>query len=200
MRTIITIALLLASYAAVAALPAQYSECLHQDQLSGWNMMSMADLKEVAKNSRVIYCENQVMPTGKIDTIDLLKSHVDVAISLARTNYFKEDLIQMGAAGPYLLYVDNASFGKDTLADIAKAGAQLVIMSATSGLTQSDLLSLAQTKPFILHVNSAIPKDNLKALMDAKVQLVISTSSSNISRGDLVSLGSTDPAAITIIP
>lgn len=194
------LSLIFSGFLAQAALPPQYSECLHQDSLSSLNVVSVYDLKEIAKNSKVIYCENQVSAVGKSDTIDLLKSHVDIGISLARTNYFKEDLIQMAAAGPYLLYVDNANIGRDSLIDIAKAGAQLVIMSATAGLTQSDLLTIAQAKPFIYHVNSAIPKDNLKALLDAKVQLVISSSSSNISRGDLVALGTGDPAAITIIP
>ena len=196
----LNLALIFSGTLALAALPPQYSECLHQDALTSLNVISVYDLKEIAKNSKVIYCENQVSPVGKSDTIDLLKSHVDIGISLARTNYFKEDLIAMAAAGPYLLYVDNATFGRDTLTEIAKAGVELVIMSATSGLTQGDLLIMAQAKPFIYHVNSAVSKDNLKALLDAKVQLVISSSSSNISRGDLVALGTADPAAITIIP
>jgi hypothetical protein len=198
MKALITLACsLLLGSTVLAALPPQYSECLRTDASTS---MSYYDLKELSKVSRVTYCQNQLGLIGKTEISELLKGKIDVGISLAKTNYSKEDFLEMAKSGSFLLYVDSPKFNKEALVDLAKAGIQLVILYSTAGLSKDDMLYIASEKSFILNVNSNIIKEDLISLVKANVQLVIRTGQANLSKDDLVAVAKTNTALVTIFP
>ena len=189
---------LLVSAIAQAALPPQFSECQRTDASTS---MSYADLKQISQVSRVTYCQTQVGLITKADTLDLLKGKIDLAISLAKTNYSKEDLLDLArAGGTYLLYVDSPKLARGDLVDLANAGVQLAVMLGNAGLSQSDLIALVAAKPFILNVNSAANRDDLIALVRAGAQVVIRTSNAGLSRDDMVAIARANAGAVTITP
>lgn len=180
-----------------AALPPQFSECLVGDS----GAISTQDLRDIAKVSKVTYCQNQLGLTNKDDTLDMLKDkNIQLGISLAKTNYSREDLIDIAKAGSFVLYVDSSKLAKEYLIDIAKAGAQLVIISATSGLSFSDLRDIGRAKSFVYNVNSGVTKDDLKALVDIGVQVVIRSNQSALSKDEIIEVAKVNSDLVTIMP
>jgi len=196
-KFILTIATLMLPQFLHAALPPQYSECQRTDASTS---MSYNDMKEISRVSRVTYCQTQVGLISKSDTLDLLKGKVDLAISLGKTNYSKEDLIDLAKSGSYLLYVDSSKLSRQDLIDLANAGVQLAVMFGSAGLAREDLLAIAAAKPYILSVNAAANRDDLIALVKANVQLVIRTSNASLTREDLVAVARANAGLVTIMP
>lgn len=180
-----------------AAIPTNYSDCLRLDSSSS---LSFRDLKDLAAVSRVTFCQNQVGVINKNEVKELLKSNVELAVSLARTNYVKEDLLDLAKTGSFLLYVDSGRLAKEALIDLANAGVQLVVMSSTSNLSREDLLALARAKPFILNLNSVARKEDLRALLELKVQVAIRSSQSSLSKDDIVEIARGNSDLVTIFP
>ncbi|WP_374077289.1 hypothetical protein [Bdellovibrio bacteriovorus] len=192
------ILLILFSWLSFAALPPQFSECLSGN--SG-TAMSVADLKEISKISRVTYCQNQVGLVGKLETMDLLSSpNVQVGISLSKTTYSQADFLDLAGSGSYVLYVDGPRLTRDNLIALAQANVQLVIMTANSGLSKADLLAIAAAKSFVLNVNSAVKATDLGDYVNAKVQVVIRTSQSGLSRADIMSVAQANSEFVTVMP
>ncbi|MBO9665828.1 MAG: hypothetical protein J7501_03340 [Bdellovibrio sp.] len=197
MKSLLFISLIFASSVSKAALPPQFSECMKVDS----SAMSIYDVKDIAKVAKVNYCQNQMGMTNKYDTIDLLKSrNVQVAISIGKTTYTREDLLEMAKAGPYLLYVDSNRIAKEYLAELSAAGVQLAVMSGSAGLAQADLMTLAKVKPYVYNVNSAVNKEDLKALVGAGVNVVIRSNQSGLAKEDLVEVAKVNPDLLTFSP
>ncbi|HEX7674270.1 MAG TPA: hypothetical protein VF412_08865 [Bdellovibrio sp.] len=195
--SLLSILSFIVSTQAMAALPPQFSECLFGDSAS----VSTQDVKDIAQVSKVTYCQNQIGLTNKSDTMDMLKNkNIQVGISLAKTNYSREDLIDLAKTGSYVLYVDSSKLTKEYLIDIAKAGAQLVVVSATAGLSASDLRDIARAKPFVYNVNSASQKEDLKSLVDLGVQVVIRSSQAGLSKEDIVEVAKANSDLVSVMP
>lgn len=186
-----------AASSVLAALPPQFSECIRADTSS---MASVSDLRDMAKVSKVTYCQNQVTLVGAADVKELLKSNVDVGISLARTSYSYDQLLDMASSGSYLLYVDATKLSVAQLTALAQQGVQLAIMSSTSGLSQSDLVNLGNTKSFIYNVMSTVPRADLQALVNLGVQVVIRTAQSGMTKDDIVAVAQTNSSLVTVYP
>lgn len=182
---------------ATAALPAQFSECLKMDTAPN---TSFTDLKDMAKVAKMTYCQNQVSLIGLLEVKELLKSNVDVAISLAKTNYSLRDLLEMAQAGSYVLYIDSNKLSRLDLISLAKEGVQLVVMAASSGMAQADLVALANAKSFIYNVDAMIARSNLQDLVGLNVQIVIRTSNANISKPDIVAIAQVNNSLVTVLP
>ncbi|MNJ93302.1 hypothetical protein D3C87_109810 [compost metagenome] len=187
----------LASSVGFAALPPQFSECLRSDALPS---ISYNDLKELAKVAKVTYCQNQVNLIGRNEAKDLLRSNVDLGVSLARSNYSYEDLLDMARAGSYVLYVDTAKLSRAELINLAREGVQLVIMSISSTLSQVDLVAIANEKSFIYNVTSMVPRADLQQLVSLNVQVVIRSAQSNLSKEDIVAVAQTNSSLVTVFP
>lgn len=189
---------LLLNATALAALPPQYSECLREN--SGTNM-SVADLKDIARISKVTYCQNQVGLVGKPETMELLRSpNIQVGISLGKTTYTVTDLVDLARAGTFVLYVDSSRLTRENLISIANAGAQLVVLSNSAGLTRADLMLLAAAKPFVLNVNSLLSKTDLRDYAAAGIQVVIRSSQSGLSKADILDVALGNSEMVTIMP
>ncbi|QDK36484.1 hypothetical protein [Bdellovibrio sp. NC01] len=185
------------SLPSMAALPPQFSECLNGDS----GTVSSGDIADIAKVSKVTYCQNQLGLTNKLDTQELLKNkNIQLGISIAKTNYTREDLMDLAKTGSYVLYVDSTRIPKEYLIDIAKAGAQLVIISATAGLSTFDLRDIARAKSFVYNVNSAVTKDDLKSLVDVGVQVVIRSNQSALTKDDIVEVARVNSDLVTVMP
>ncbi|MEK2689764.1 hypothetical protein [Bdellovibrio sp. GT3] len=198
MRLISTV-LLLTSFSSVvwAALPPQFSECLSTDGSSA----SIYDVKEIAKVAKVNYCQNQLGLTNKFDTLDLLKTgNVNVGISVAKTTYTREDLMELAKAGSYVLYVDGNRIAKEYLTDLAKNGVQLVVMSATAGLAKQDLLDFAKVRPFVYNINSNVVKEDVKELVGAGVTVIFRSNASGLSREQIIEIAKVNPDLVTLSP
>ncbi len=186
------------SVTAKAALPPHFSECLNDNTSTN---MSVIDLKEIAKVSKITYCQNQIGLIGKAETQDLLTSpNIQVGISVGKTAYSYTDFLDMARTRSYVLYVDNARITRDNLISLSQAGVQLVIVSSTSGLSKSDLLQIAAAKPFILNVNSAVSRIDLRDYITAGVQVVIRTGQAGLSRSDIMDVAALNTALMTILP
>lgn len=195
---ILFLSFIFSSLMAKAALPPQFSECLREN--SG-TIMTVTDLKEISRLSRVTYCQNQVGIVGKVETMDLLKSpNIQVGISLSKTTYSQLDLMDLAASGSYVLYVDSSRLTRDNLIALAQANVQLVLMSSTAGLSKADMLILAAAKPFILNVNSPVPRADLRDYVTAGVQVVIRSSQSGLSRADILDVAQVNSEMVTIMP
>lgn len=181
-----------------AALPPPFSDCLVETTGA---TMTVYDLKELAKLSKVTVCQGGKSLIGKYETIDLLKTaNVNLGISLAKTDYTKDDLLDLAKSGKYLLYVDGNRLLKENLIELSKAGVQLAIMSETSGLSKADLLAIAKEKPFVYNVNSNILKETLIELVNEGVQLVIRTNQSTLSKYDILAVVKVDANLVTVLP
>lgn len=197
-KALLLLAISFVSPSVLAALPPQFSECLQQN--SGSNM-SATDVAEIAKVSRITYCQNQVSIIGKSDLLTMLANpNVNLGVSLSRTSYSSQDLLDMAAAGTYVLYVDSARLSRDNLVSLLNAGVQLVVMTATSGLSKSDLTTLAATKSFILNVNSVVLKSDLQDYVRAGVQVVIRTAQAGLSRQDILEVAQLNSEKVSIFP
>jgi hypothetical protein len=195
--TLSIISLFLGSLAQ-AALPPQFSECLG-DQSS--INMSIADLKEIAKVSRITYCQNQVSLVGKVETQDLLSNpNVQVGISVAKTSYSYTDFLDMARSGKYVLYVDGQRISRDNLISLSQAGVQLVVLANSSGLSKADLLQMATAKSFILNVNATTTQADLRDYLTAGIQLVIRTSQVGLSGAAIGEVAALNSALVTIMP
>lgn len=193
----IVFALLCASSKSFAALPPHFSECMRETN----SLVSIRALKEISEVSTVTFCQNQISTVSKYEVIDLLKgSKVNLAISLARTNYLREDLLEMARSGPFLLYVDSPKISKEYLPALMRAGIDLVIMSNTAGLAQVDLLALARTKSFVYNVNSGVIASDLSALVAAGVHVVIRNNDSRLTAADIVKVAQVNNALVTVLP
>ncbi|MGZ3772921.1 MAG: hypothetical protein ACXVCY_05365 [Pseudobdellovibrionaceae bacterium] len=180
------------------ALPSHFSECLSEN--TGTNM-TIADILEIAKISKVTYCQNQMGLANKEDTMTLLRNpNIQVGISLSRTAYLVADLLDLATAGSYLLYVDSTKLARDDLISLAQAGVQLVIMTVSSGLARDDLLAIARVKSFILNVNSAVLASDLQDYIRAGVQIVIRSSQSGLSRADIIDVALVNSEMVTVMP
>lgn len=195
--TILVLLGILSSTPSLAALPPHFSECMRETN----SLVSIRALKEISQVSAVTYCQNQISTVSKYEIIELLKSpKVNVAISLARTNYLREDLLQMAKSGPFLLYVDSSKISKEYLPGLMLAGIDLVIMSNAAGLAQVDLLSLARTKSFVYNVNSRAVASDLSALVAAGVHVVIRNSDSGLTAADTIKVAQVNNSLVTILP
>lgn len=184
--------------ASFGALPPQFSECFYQN--SG-TAMSPADITEIARISRVTYCQNQVGLITKADAISMLKTpNVQVGVSLSKTTYSFADLMDMAAAGTYVLYVDGPRLSRDNLIALAGAGVQLVIVSSVSGMSKPDLLAIAAQKSFIYNVNSAVARTDLIDYLKAGIQIVIRSSQSALTRADILEVAAVNSELVTIMP
>ncbi|QDK44002.1 hypothetical protein DOM22_01905 [Bdellovibrio sp. ZAP7] len=189
--------LILFSSVSLAALPPQFADCLSTEVSSA----SIYDVKEIAKVAKVNYCQNQMGLTNKFDTIDLLKTgNANVGISVAKTTYTREDLSDMSKSGSFVLYVDSNRIAKEYLNTLASQGVQLVVMSATAGLSQADLLTLARVRPFVYNVNSAVIKEDVMALVQAGVTVVFRSNTSGLSREQIVEIAKVNPSLVTLSP
>ena len=108
--------------------------------------------------------------------------------------------MDLAKVGHYVLYVDSPKIEKEYLIDLAKAGVQLVVMSATSGLSISDLKDLAKAKSYVFNVNSLMVKDDLKDLVGLKVQVVIRSSQSGITKDDIVEVAKVNSDLVVVMP
>lgn len=195
---ILFLSVFMVSIGSYGALPPQFSECLRENSSTN---MSTEDITEIAKVSRVTYCQNQVGPVSKADIISLLHSpNVQMGISLMRTAYSLTDLKDLAGAGSYVLYVDSSKLSRDNLISLAQAGVQLVVMSGASGLYRADLLALAAAKPFVFNVNSNVLRSDLKDYVKAGVQVVIRSSQSGLSRADILDVALVNSEMVTIMP
>lgn len=183
---------------AFAALPPQYSECLNNE--SG-TKLSIYDLREISKVSSLTLCQNQISLLNKYDTADLIKGgNVRAGISLSKSTYLKEDLLDIAKAGPYVLYVDSPKLDKSALIELLRAGVQIVVLSASSGLAKPDLMELARVKPFILNVDSSMLKEDLRDIVNAGTQVVIRSNQSNLLKEDIIFVVKAKPDLVTIMP
>lgn len=198
MRFFIFVSTILFSVSVWAALPPQFSECLSQN--SGTNM-SATDVTEIAKVSRITYCQNQVSIIGKADLQAMLANpNVNVGISVSKTSYSNQDLLDMAGTGTYVLYVDGSRLSRDNLIGLLNAGVQVVVMSGSSGLSKLDLLAMAATKTFILNVNSAVSKTDLQDYVRVGMQIVIRTSQAGLSRQDILDVAQLNTEKVSIFP
>lgn len=198
MKVLVFALVLLSSTSLWAALPPQFSECLQQN--SGSNMTA-ADVNEIAKVSRITYCQNQVGLIGKSELVSMLANpNVNMGLSLSKTSYSNQDFIDMAAAGTFVLYVDSSRISRDNLVGLLNAGVQLVVMSGSSGLSRADLLILAAAKPFIYNVNSVILKSDLQDYVRAGVQVVIRTAQAGLSRQDILEVAQLNSERVSIFP
>lgn len=182
----------------LAALPPQFSECLNDVSSSS---MSVADIKEIAKVSRVTYCQNQVTLVGKLETQDLLTNpNVQLGISVAKTSYSYTDFLDMARSGKYVLYVDGPRISRDNLISLSQAGVQLVVLSSSSGFSKADLLQIATAKPFILNVNSYATQTDLRDYLTAGIQLVIRTSQVGLSGAAISEVAALNSGLVTVLP
>lgn len=189
---------LITSFKSIAALPPQFSECFYQN--SG-TAMTPADITEIARVSRVTYCQNQVGFITKADAMSLLRTpNVQVGISLSKTTYSFADLIDMAAAGTYVLYVDGPRLSRDNLIALAAAGVQLVVVSSAAGLSKADLLAIGAQKSFIYNVNSAVLRIDLIDYLRAGIQIVIRSSQSALSRADILEVAAVNSEMVTVMP
>jgi hypothetical protein len=180
-----------------AALPPQFSDCLNADS----SQMSVYDLKAIAAVAKINYCQNQSGLTNKADTLALLKTdNVNLGVSVAKTTYSREDLMDMAKAGSYVLYVDSNRIAKEYLIDLAKAGVKLVVMSSTAYYSKSDLLEIAKAYTFIYNVNSAVFKEDMKELVKAGVTVVLRAGQYGLSKEDVVEVAKLNPSLVTIAP
>ncbi|WP_413559659.1 hypothetical protein [Bdellovibrio sp. HCB209] len=197
MRIQIISALLLSSSVSFAALPPQFADCLGTDA----SALSVYDVKEIAKVAKVNYCQNQIGLTNKFDTLDLLKSrNVNIGISVNKTTYTREDLEEMAKVGPYVLYVDGNRIAKEYLNGLASQGVQMVVMSATAGLSKQDLVTLAKARPFVYNVNSAVVMEDVRELVQNGVTVVFRSNSSGLSREQIVEIAKVNPELVQISP
>ncbi|KYG67124.1 hypothetical protein AZI86_08930 [Bdellovibrio bacteriovorus] len=180
-----------------AALPPQFSECLYGDSSNA----SVSDLQAIAQSTPVTYCQTKTGMGDKYSVIDLLKTkNVQLGISLAKTNYQREDLIELAGVGSYLLYVDSGRLDKVYLADLLSKGVQLVVSSGDSSLSKYDLLHLAKTKSFIYHVNSIATKEELLDLAKAGVQLVLRSGKTFLPKEYIVEISKQHPGLVMLVP
>lgn len=180
-----------------AALPPQFSDCLYGDSSDA----SVSDLKAIAQSTPVTYCQTKSGMGDKSSVIDLLKTkNVQLGISLAKTNYPREDLIEFAGVGSYVLYVDSARLDKVYLADLLAKGVQLVVSSGDSSLSKYDLLHLAKTKSFIYHVNSVATKEDLSELAKAGVQLVLRSGKTFLAKEYIVEISKQHPGLVMLVP
>lgn len=185
------------SVQAMAALPPQFSECMSGDSSS----ISTQDVRDIAKVSKVTYCQNQMGLTNKFDTLDMLRNkNIQVGISIAKTSYLREDLMDLAKAGSYVLYVDSNRIAKEYLMDLQRAGVQLVVMTGNAGLVASDLRDMARVKSYVLNVNSPMVKEDLKTLVDLGVQVVIRSNQSALAKEDIVEIAKVNPDNVSIMP
>lgn len=181
-----------------AALPPQFSECL---QLNSGSNMTAADVAEIAKVSRITYCQNQISLVGKSDLVSMLSNpNVNLGISVSRTSHTSQDLLDMAAVGSYVLYVDSSRLSRDNLVSLLNAGVKLVVMSGSSGLSRADLLILAQAKPFIYNVNSVVLKSDLQDYVRTGVEIVIRSSQAGLSRQDILEVAQLNSEKVSIFP
>ncbi|KYG69295.1 hypothetical protein AZI87_08845 [Bdellovibrio bacteriovorus] len=181
-----------------AALPPQFSECLRENSATN---MSVADLREIARVSAVTYCQNSVGLVGKAETMQLLQSpNINVGISVSKTTYSATDFVDLARAGSFVLYVDSARLTVPNIISIAQAGAQVVVMTASAGISKTDLLTMAAAKPFVLNVNSATSATDLRDYVAAGIQVVIRSSQSALSRADIMTVAAANSALVTVMP
>ena len=163
--------------------------------------MSVYDLKAIAAVAKINYCQNQSGLTNKADTLALLKTdNVNLGVSVAKTTYSREDLMDMAKAGSYVLYVDSNRIAKEYLIDLAKTGVKLVVMSSTAYYSKSDLLEIAKTYTFIYNVNSPVLKEDMKELVKAGVTVVLRAGQYGLSKEDVVEVAKLNPSLVTIAP
>lgn len=185
------------SFAALGSLPAQFAECLYGDS----SKASFLDIKAIAQTTAVTYCQTNMGMTNKLGSIELLKTkNVQLGVSLAKTSYGREDLMEMADAGTYVLYVDSGRIAREYLAELLAKNVQLVVTSADAGMSKYDLLFLAKTKSFIYHVNSPIGKDDLKELAKAQVQLVLRSGKQGLIKEDITELSKLYPGSVMLVP
>lgn len=181
-----------------AALPPQFSECLNSSSAS---TLSVADMKALAEVTKLTFCQNQVGPLGKIDLQNLLSSpNIQVGVSLAKTSYSITDLLDLATAGSFVLYVDNSRLSSANLLSLAQAGVQLVIMGTASGLSKSDIISLAAVKPLVLNVNTFMSRADLLDYIAAGIDVVIRTSQAGLNLEDITALAQLNSGKVTILP
>lgn len=198
MKILSFVLVLFVSFSVWAALPPQFSECLQQNSGS---YMTAADVTEIAKVSRITYCQNQVSLIGKTDLLSMLSNpNVNMGLSVSKTSYTNQDFIDMAAAGTYVLYVDSSRLSRDNLVALLNANVQLVVMSGSSGLSRADLLILAAVKPFIYNVNSVVLKADLQDYVRAGVQVVIRTAQAGLSRQDILDVAQLNSERVSIFP
>lgn len=197
MNAFILIFTSLISISSFAALPPQFSDCLNTEN----PQMSVYDLQAIAAVAKVNYCQNQMGLTNKYDTLALLKTtNVNLGVSVAKTTYSREDLMEMAKVSGYVLYVDGNRIAKEYLMDLSKAGVQLVVMSATANLSKADLLQIAKAHSFIYNVNSAVLKEDLKDLVNAGVTVVLRVGQYGMSKEDVVEVAKLNPSLVSIAP
>ena len=142
MKTFLFLLCLSLSLQTYAALPPQFSECLSQNSAAN---MTAADVAEIAKVSRITYCQNQVSIIGKTDLQTMLANpNVNVGVSVSKTSYSSQDLLEMAGTGTYVLYVDGGRLSRDNLVSLLNAGVQVVIRTSQAGLSRQDILDVAQ--------------------------------------------------------
>ncbi|KHD88978.1 MAG: hypothetical protein OM95_05805 [Bdellovibrio sp. ArHS] len=198
MKTLIFSLFLFVPGLSKAALPSQFSECLRENSATN---MSVQDLREIARVSQVTYCQNQVGLVGKAEIIQLLQSpNINIGISVSKTTYSATDFVDLARAGSFVLYVDGARLTVPNLIAIAQAGAQLVVMTASAGISKTDLLTLAAAKPFILNVNSPTSALDLRDYVAAGMQIVIRSAQAGLSRVDIMSVATANSALVTVMP
>lgn len=180
----------------VAALPPQFSECLNATTMT---MLSFADLRDMAKAAKMTYCQNQATAIGATEVKELLMANADVGISLAKTSYSISDFLAMAQGGSYVLFVDSSKLNRMELTSLMQAGVQLVIMAASSGLSQADLMTMAGVKPFIYNVDAMTSRGFIQDLVNLKVHVVIRTGST-ISKADAVAIAQTNSTLVTFLP
>lgn len=183
---------------AQAALPPQFSECLNSSSAS---TLSVADMKALAEVTKLTFCQNQVGPLGKTDLENLLASpNIQVGVSLAKTSYSITDLLDLASVGNYVLYVDSSRLSSANLTSLAQAGVQLVFMGTASGLSKSDIISLAAVKPLILNVNTFMSRADLLDYIGAGVDIVVRTSQAGLNLEDITALAQLNSGKVTILP
>lgn len=183
---------------AQAALPPQFSECLNSSSAS---TLSVSDLKALAEVAKLTFCQNQVGLVGKTDLQNLLASpNIQVGVSLAKTSYSITDLLDFAAAGSFVLYVDSSRLTRANLSALAEAGVQLVLMGTSSGLSKSDIISLAAQKPLILNVNTFMSRADLLDYINAGIDVVVRTSQAGLNLADITALAQLNSGKVTILP
>lgn len=185
-------------WSAEAALPPQFSECLSSSSAS---TLSVADMKSLAEVAKLTFCQNQVGPLGKTDLQNLLASpNIQVGVSLAKTSYSITDLLDLAAAGSYVLYVDSSRLTAANLTALAQAGVQLVLMGTASGLLKSDIIALAAVRPLILNVNTFMSRADLLDYIGAGIDVVVRTSQAGLNVEDITALAQLNSGRVTILP
>jgi hypothetical protein len=183
---------------AFAALPPQFYECMGSQ---GGTKMSVTDLREISKVSPLTICQNQLSLLNKYDTGDLIKNgKVSAGISVAKSSYLKEDLLDIAKSGSYVLYVDSAKLEKMALIELMRAGVQVVVMTAASGLSVPDMMEMARAKPFIVNVDSIMLKEDLRNLVSLGTQVVIRSNQANLTKDDIIYVAKVNSDLVTILP